>query len=113
MDDPVVYNHLTLSRALDQEEIFDVLCHPSVIIRSKLSTFRSANPRVLAEIWSPLFGLRVPRVTREPVDGIVQMIPVMSDAIHDKSDIALTVYWGQANALVSVDTVDKNSGLRS
>ena len=69
--------HLTLSRTLNHAEICDILCHPSVIIRRILSTFRSADPRELAKIRSPLFWLRVPRVSWEPVDGVVQIVPVI------------------------------------
>lgn len=37
-----------------------------------------ADPRILAQVWSPLVGLDVPRISWDPVDGILHVIPVSS-----------------------------------
>ena len=57
-------------------EIGDVLLIPSFILRTG-STTSLTDPRILAKIRAPLVGLRVPWISREPVDGVVHVVPVI------------------------------------
>lgn len=72
---PMVINKKTLSLILDHVKIYAEQLHPGVVTRS-ISTFSLTDPRILINMWSPLVGLIVQRISREPVDGVVHVVPV-------------------------------------
>ena len=66
---------ITLPLIPNHAEIGGELLLSSLVPRSE-PTFSSADPRILADVWSPLVRLQVPWVGRDPEDGFAHVVPV-------------------------------------